>query len=463
MIPQKVKSSFRDPGSQVLTAADAVYRHIRSDAVPHYRRLMDSGLYASLAKDGSLVAHRDVTAEVRGAVGAGAGDVVIQPQKIPMISYPFEWSFSALKAAALLTLDIQRRSLEQGMTLQDASAYNVQFFKGKPVFIDTGSFRVAEEGKPWEAYRQFCQHFLAPLLLMSYRDVRLGSLLRQYLDGIPLDLAARLLPLRAKVRLPVFLHIIMHARYAVRDFSSAETALSPSVSKTALYGLIDQLQSLVRSLEIRQEKTVWTEYEDTHTYSTDEYRAKEAFIAGALAQMQSVGSVWDLGANTGHFSRLVAAKAPDAQVIAFEYDFMTVEAGYRKSAAGGNMPMHLWMDLFNPTPSLGWASEEWRGLKERGPADLVLALALVHHLCLAGNIPFDRLFSFLADIARHLIIEFVPKDDVQSRRLLKTRRDIFTHYTQADFEREMAVRFDIIKSAQLSQSGRQIYFARRRS
>lgn len=460
---ETVKSSFRDPGTQVFTADGLVYRHIRSAAMPHYDVLMKSGLYDRLVLEGLLVPHVDVTDRFAGPLGAVEGEVVIAPAMIPFISYPFEWSFSALKQAALTTLKIQKLCLDHGMTLQDASAFNVQFLKGRWVFIDTGSFRIRDGNQPWGAYRQFCQHFLAPLLLMAYRDGRLVSLFAKYLDGIPLDLASALLPLRAKCRLSVFLHIVMHAKFAVRDFSKDTKSRAQDVSIAAAYGLLDQLQSLISSLKIDRRETVWTAYEETHTYNQQEFRDKEEFIVKAVGALKP-RSVWDLGANAGHFSRLVAAGTPDdVAITAFEYDFMTVEAGTRKSTTlTHNQPLHIWMDLLNPSAGAGWGGLEWASLRNRGPADLVLALALVHHICLAGNIQFVQFFEYLSGLAKNIIVEFVPKSDPQSQRLLRSKADIYDQYTQEHFEKALSAFFTIQDTATVSGTGRTLYALQRK-
>lgn len=464
---QKVKSSFRDPGGQVFTAADGIYRLVRGPAAPHYHALMESGLYTKLTDLHLLVPHEDVT-DAQARLTESGGDIVIRPRRVPFISYPFEWTFSALKEAALNTLKIQKLCLDHSMTLQDASAFNMQFLDGYWMMIDTGSFRQMPAMAPWGAYRQFCQHFLAPLLLMAYTDTRVLALFSKNLDGIPLDLAARLLPLSAWLRPAVYMHIVMHSRYMNHDFSARENAADIQecqISKASAYGLIDQLEGLISSLRISKKETAWTAYEGTHTYKQEEFRDKENFIRDSLAEINHGRplSLWDMGANTGHFSRLMAEDAPEgSSIVALEHDGMTGEAGYAASrSCVKNRPLHLWMDILNPTPDCGWGQEEWDGLFRRGPADMVLILALVHHLCLSGNVSFTQIADFLNRIGHHIVVEFVPKDDPQARRLLKGRRDIYESYTQAEFENAMNLHFSLIASRVVSSTGRTLYFMKR--
>src|SRR6185436_4959816 len=189
----QLSASFRDPSGFLFSRGGILYRQVNRAYQKEYARLMESGLYEKLVKAGLLIPHVEVDQPPAVEVDALK---VIQPDRVPFISYPYEWSFGQLKSAALATLSIQKRALKMGMSLKDASAYNIQFVHGKATLIDTLSFEVYEEGEPWVAYRQFCQHFLAPLALMALKDVRLNQLLRVYIDGVPLDLVSELLPTR---------------------------------------------------------------------------------------------------------------------------------------------------------------------------------------------------------------------------------------------------------------------------
>src|SRR5574338_267074 len=190
-------SSFRDPSGYVYKDASGnVMRYVSKEYADDYNFLMQSGLYNELVDAGLLIPHKEVTPK---AIDANRHKL-LQPEQIPFMSYPYEWSFSQLKDAALATIKTQQAALKHGMVLKDASAYNIQFYKGKPVLIDTLSFERYKTDEPWIAYRQFCQHFLAPLALAAYVDIRLLKLLRDYIDGVPLDLASELLPARTKFK-----------------------------------------------------------------------------------------------------------------------------------------------------------------------------------------------------------------------------------------------------------------------
>ncbi|MEO8088905.1 MAG: class I SAM-dependent methyltransferase [Gemmatimonadales bacterium] len=451
---QAVEGSFRDPSGFVYTRDGTLYRQVNTSFRGPFEAFLASGLYDELAREGLLVPHRQVGLELSATPDAYA---VLQPDRVGFISYPYEWSFGQLQDAATLTLEIQRRALARGFTLRDSSAYNVQFRGGRPLFIDSLSFEPLEEGKPWIAYKQFCQHFLLPLTLMSSRDVRFGQLLRSYIDGIPLDLGSALLPRRTWARLSTLLHIHLHAwalgRYS--DTAAGSATKGRAMSRQRLLTLVNNLSDAIRRLSWRASGTEWAEYVDDNNYTTAASQDKRNMVIGHLRRV-SARTVWDLGANTGEYSRAAREVAP--QVISFDVDPAAVERNYRRVRAEGETGiLPLLLDLTNPSPAQGWAGRERQSLEERGPADAVLALALVHHLAIGHNLPLEHIASYFSRIGKHLVIEFVPKSDSQVKRLLLSRPDIFPHYTRDGFEQAFARHFTIESSSPIQDSDRWLY------
>jgi ribosomal protein L11 methylase PrmA len=449
------KASFRDPAGFVYHHEGMLYRQVNACYRKEYDKLMESRLYERLVNKNWLVPHNEVD---RPGLTAQAYKI-LQPSKINFISYPYEWCFSQLKDAALRTLDIQDMALEHDMTLKDASSYNIQFAESGPIFIDTLSFATYQEGSPWEAYRQFCQHFLAPLALMSRVDVRLNQLLRVYIDGIPLDLASKLLPFSTRFDSRLLLHIHLHARMQKKHAESGanvkqKNSRRVSISKVGLKGIIASLRKAIRRLHWEPVGTEWVNYYQSTNYSDTAFKEKTRLVQEFLSRVNPK-MVWDLGANTGQFSRIATSKG--ALAVAFDVDMGAVEVNYRQLSAKSVELLPLVVDLTNPSPSLGWHSSERDSLTARGPADCVLALALIHHLAISNNLPFDLVAYFFADVSRNLIIEYVPKDDSQVQRLLSSRPDIFVSYTVEGFETAFEKYFSIVDKRALSGSGRILY------
>lgn len=449
---EQLSASFRDPSGFLFSRDGLLYRQVNRKYEKDYTRLMESGLYEKLVKAGLLIPHVEAD---QPAADPERCYKVIQPKRVPFISYPYEWSFGELKDAALGTLSIQKRALKLGMSLKDASAYNIQFVRGKATLIDTLSFEVYKEEQPWVAYRQFCQHFLAPLALMSLKDVRLSQLLRVYIDGVPLDLASALLPANTHLNFGLLTHIHLHAgaqkKYAGEDVK----ARRGSLSKQAMTGLIESLDSTIRKLDWKPGGTEWGNYYDITNYSDAAFEHKKRLVQEWTTRLNPA-QVWDLGANRGVFSRL--AQETGAYVVSFDIDPAAVEQNYQQMKAEKNEKLlPLLLDLTNPSPALGWANREREAFGARGPVDLALALAVIHHLAISNNVPLTQLADFFAETTKWLVIEFVPKADSQVQKLLVSREDIFPTYTREGFEAAFRERFKLHEAVNVNESQRVLY------
>jgi ribosomal protein L11 methylase PrmA len=457
---QRVSGSFRDPSGFVFVRGDEVLRTVHRSYAEHYDALIASGLYDRLAEAGLLVTHEEIDDEELSGEGVHR---VLRAERIPFVSYPYEWSFSQLKDAALLTLRVATLALEHDLILKDASAYNVQFVGYRPVLIDTLSFETYTEGEPWIGYRQFCQHFLAPLALMARVDVRMALMLRDHLDGIPLDLASALLSARTRLSPSLLAHVHMHARAQSRYADSASEGgggRKVSVSKRSLVALLESLRGAVAKLDWEPAGTEWGDYYDATNYSASAMEEKSRVVCDFLERAKP-RTVWDLGANTGRFSRIACDLG--CTTVAFDIDGAAVEKGYRDAKARSDENLlPLVMDLTNPSPDLGWRLAERDSLVARGRADVVVALALIHHLAISNNVPLGDVAAFFASLADRLIVEWVPKTDSQVERLLASREDIFGDYTQDGFEAAFASVFEIEASVPVEEGGRVLYLMRRR-
>jgi ribosomal protein L11 methylase PrmA len=454
------KGSFRDPSGTVFSRGDRLFRQVNHCYRDQYEALMSSGLYQKLADKNMLVSHREVN-EYGYTENAF---LVIEPERIPLISYPYEWCFGQLKDAALTTLRIQKAALEKDMILKDASAYNIQFLRGRAMHIDTLSFDFYKEGEPWVAYGQFCRHFLAPLFLMAFTDIRLSLLLRIYIDGVPLDLASKLLKGSRKGGFAARAHIHWHAKSVASHAQAGKNPNSPprkiKISRFSMTAMIDSLIKTVTKLKLPGAQTEWGDYYSRTNYSDKAADAKKK-IAGEYLNDISPAVTWDFGANDGTYSRLALSsdinKAGDRFVAAFDIDPVAVERNYTETKRSRSNMLPLLLDLTNPSPAIGFANRERGRLDMRQKPDCILMLAVIHHLAISNNLPFTIIAEWLSSVCGSLIIEFVPKTDSQVRVLLATRDDIFPDYTEEGFETAFGEYFDILKKHKLPESDRIIY------
>ena len=463
----RLSASFRDPSGFVFSHNGIIHRQVNSRYAAEYEQLIASGLYEALTQKQWLIRHEEV--QEPSVSPEPDAYKLLRPEQIPYISYPYEWCFSQLKDAALLTLKIAAKALQHDMMLKDASAYNVQFLGSQPLFIDTLSFAPYVEGEPWIAYRQFCQHFLAPLALMAYVDISVAKLLVTQIDGIPLATASRLLPLKTRLKSGLYSHLHLHAKTQQRFADSAEETNTralenrkPRISKKALRAILESLAVTINNLKWHPPKTEWGEYYAQTNYSPGAADDKANLLRQLIGSIASpLETIHDLGANTGVYSEVAAAHC--RYLVSQDIDPIAVEAQYQKRrAAGPKNILPLLQDVTAPSPAIGWRNAERDAFTKRAHCDAVLALALVHHLAITNNTPLGDIAAFFADLAPYLIIEFVPKSDSQVKRLLATREDIFPDYTEAGFERIFGALFTVERKQGVAGSDRTLYLMKRR-
>lgn len=455
----RIDSSFRDPDGYMFEYNGELYRAVNLSYQLAYDHLLSSGLYQSLVDRGLMIPFDEVDPALFGLTGLYK---VLKPVMIKFISYPYEWAFNMLKDAALLTLEIQKLALNHGMSLKDASAFNVQFQNGKPIFIDTLSFELYKVNRPWVAYRQFCQHFLVPLALMAHVDSSFNRMFITHIDGIPLDLAKKILPFRSRFNLGLYLHIFLHAK-AQKKFKNSSISVTGDKRKFSLVSmriLVEGLKSTVEKQSWRPRGTEWANYTDKGVHDQKYIEFKKKVISELLDEAKPK-TIWDLGANTGFYSRLAAQKGID--VISCDLDPACVKINYinvKKNKEINVLP--ILMDLLNVSPSIGWRGCERISFYGRKHPELIMALAIIHHLAISANIPFESIAEFFVGLSNRLIIEFVPKDDEKVRLLLLNREDIFPEYTQSRFEEVFSNYYNIEKCIHSKHNNRVFYFMNKR-
>lgn len=454
---QKIFSSFRDPAGFVFEKEGVLYRQVNPFFKEEYDFFVSCGLFEELIKKGYLISHKEVST----SLGKRAYKI-LKPQRIPFISYPYEWSFSQYKDAAILTLKIQKMALEKGMILKDASAFNVQFFEGKPIFIDILSFRRYKKNEPWVAYRQFCEHFLAPLTLMAKSNIHLYFLPAHFLKGVPISLVASLLPKKSYFSFGLLTHLFLQSKIEQKYIKNPQQFKKKNhfLPLQRLLNIIDNLEKTILKLNLPKEKTIWGDYYQKTFYSREAFENKKRIVERWLLKLKPK-IIWDAGANEGEFSKIASEQR--IFTIASDFDPLAVEKCYlyvkRKK---DKYLLPLIVDLTNPTPALGWKNKERISFLNRAHFDVVLALALIHHLTIGNNLPFSYIGEFFAKVSRYLIIEFVPKQDKGPQRLLEHREDIFEDYRKEVFEKEFSAFFEIIEKKPIKNTSRILYLMKRK-
>ncbi len=455
--------SFRDPGGFVLTVGGRVFRFINHRFVDDWKCFSASPLFQDLQQEHLLIPTFEVDVDTKTRLGLpDVSGAVVEHERVPFVSYPYEWSFGMLKDAGLLHLDIIQRCLDHNIILKDATAFNAQFIGSQPVFIDVLSFARLEEGEPWAGYSQFCKMFLFPLMLQAYKRVPFQGWLRSELEGLDPVVFSRFMTGRDLLRPGVLTHVRLQAWMQKKledvSYSVRGRVKSAGFSKAAIVKNTSGLRRLLHKLTPKDSRSGWTTYTETHTYSDDEFLQKERFVRQAVLQ-QRPGLVWDLGCNTGHFSRLAGEQAD--YVVALDADSDSVEYFYQSLKKEGRKNiLPLVVNLANLSPAQGWAGLERQSMPARGRPDFVLCLALIHHMTISANIPLASFIGWLAELGASIVIEFVAKEDAMVKRLLLNKDDTYDDYNRTHFESCLGRFFRVQECLSLPGGTRFLYYAK---
>jgi hypothetical protein len=446
----KHPSSYRDPSGFLFYHKGILYRQVNQIFKDDFDQFINGGLYQHLVDQNLLISHKTID---QNFTGSADWYQTLEPEKISFISYPYEWCFNMLKDAAVVTLRAAQDAMNYGMMLKDASAYNVQWYNGRMLFIDTISFEKYNETKPWIAYRQFCEHFLAPLALMHYLKLPLQNLLLAYPNGIPLAIVKKLLPAKSRFNLNSFLHLHLHANISERP--SQKTATTKAFSSTKLKNLLRSLEEAVQSFSLNATSGVWSGYYDEAFQRENYVEQKKKIIESWVGEL-SLETAIDVGANEGEFSELVSSKNID--VISADFDHYSINRLYNRVKQNNNPRiLPLIIDFTNPSPAIGVNNEERTSFLDRTKTDLVLALAVIHHLAIGKNIPFEDIATMFSKLGQYILIEFIPKEDEKIQLMLQQKRDVYGWYTAENFQTAFSRFFKIMEWKEISSSKRVLF------
>lgn len=451
--------SFRDRDGRVYHYQGRVFRGLSETALDNFRILQENPFYQKLAESGKLVG----TCELSDEENPLPDDMksqwsgFLEHDSVPVISYPYEWTFSMLKAAAALQLHLVERAVSNGFTLKDATPYNIQFVNRKPVFIDIPSFEPLQQGEPWAGYRQFCEMFLFPLLLQAYKKCNFQPFMRASINGIDVQTAASIFGIRDRFRKGVMSHVWLQSKLDQRFGGSSENVRSnlksAGFNKELILVNVRKLQKLVKKLEWQATGSEWGDYTEFHNYSEDDHVLKEEFIRKAIVDEKPV-TVWDIGCNTGQFSRIAASTCH--QVLSTDIDHVAVERLFLNPDTPDNI-LPLVQNIADPSPNWGWRNRERSDLQTRSQPDLVLCLALIHHVVITANIPLAEFIDWLAGLTDKLVIEYVSRKDDKVQTLLRNKEDKYKDYSRESLEMNLNRHFDIRYQQDVNNGDRSLY------
>jgi len=451
--------SFRDPGGSVFEKEGSVFRTVNPSVISDFEAVLATGLLDELTAESMLVPWSDVQDIDLGLLEIKPARI-LELKKLDFVTYPYEWSFHALKNAAILHLDVHLRALTKGVTLSDASAYNIQFNGPTPIFIDHLSFKPYQAGALWHGHRQFCDQFLNPLLLSAKTGVSFRPWYRGGLEGISAVELSALLPWTCRLSPQILAHVYAVARLEksskrLDNNDALNTVKKSKLPENSFRNMLLSLRDLISGLQPKETGTeVWSDYADNHSYSDEGVARKKQFVA-EFAEAVKPQILWDIGCNTGDYSA-AALGAGAGLVIGFEPDTSALDKAYLRAKGEGLNFLPLCLDVVNPSPNQGWRQRERMGLSERAPADGMIALAVLHHMNIGRNVPLKDALKWLMALAPAGVVEFVPKGDPMIDKMLTFRDDIFEELTAETFDALVAADARIVKSETITEQGRRL-------
>ena len=450
------KGSFRDPAGKIYYKDNRVFRKLSVEGVKRFQELKESDIINLSINEGFLIGTKEIHDQV---IEKANQELILEHDKIPYVSYPYEWSFSQLKDAAIFHLNFHLFLLKNDATLIDASAYNVQFIGSELKFIDVLSIQKYKEGEYWKGHKQFCENFLNPLILKSKKGIKFNNWFKGNLEGIDTNELNDLLSIFDKFSYNIFIHIHLLSKLQ-KKYTSNKTLkpidkITKKISKKNLIAMLTQLRNFISKLRDKKDISTWDSYSIDNSYSVEEENKKKSIVA-KFSKKNNFDLVADLGCNDGEYSTLCLNNGCK-RVIGFDFDINAINKAYEKSLKKNLNFLPLYFDATNPSANIGWFQNERKGFIERTNFDAIIALAFEHHLCIGKNIPLNDVIKWLVSLAPKGLIEFVPKNDETIKKMLEFKGDIFPNYTETYFEKCLSNNTEIISKDVVSNSNRTIY------
>ena len=451
--------SFRDPSGRVFYKNNRVFRSLSKNGAKRFEFLKKNNLLEDLIKKEYLINSKECLENINN-LQINYKYKILEHEKINFISYPYEWTFTQLKDAAIFHLDLQLYLLEKNAKLIDASAYNIQFKKNKPIFIDLLSIDEYKEGEYWYAHKQFCENFLNPLVLSSKKGINFNNWFRGNLEGISTSDIYSVLSFFDFVSPTLFFHIFLLNKFDEKtkidpDIINKKISTAKKLTKKSYSNILVQLKNYITNLKNKKKISSWGNYSDTNTYKFDEEQKKINLINN-FVDRNNIKFLVDFGCNDGKYSKY-AANQKNIEVVGIDFDLNALDRAFVDSKNNKSNFFPIFLDFSNPSSNLGWNNKERKSFKDRVNFDSMIALAVIHHLVIAKNIPIEDAIKWLTSFAPKGLIEFVPKDDPTVKIMLKLKGDIFPEYNEENFQNILSKHCIIKNITKITSSERKIY------
>ena len=444
-------SSFRDDAGQIFNFKNRIFRSIKNDYIENYNFIKNQDIYQILINKNLLINSWEPKDQDLTSQNIDNVNKFLEHEKLENWSYPYEWTFSQLKKAAIFHLDFQLFLLEKNISLKDASAYNIQFKNNKPIFIDILSLQKLDENTPWQGHKQFCEEFLNPLVFSSYFNLPFNEIYKGNLNGISNRQIINLLGY--KIFFSFSLLINVYFTESLSGKSGVSKKKKERSYKQSQYFLINNLKKFIKKLKYKKNKSTWSNYSNTHSYSIESEIEKENILKSYIS-INKPYSLIDIGCNDGKYSFL-AKESGVKKIIALDYDMQCLE---KIELDNNEIVTPLYADLSNLSSSIGWNNKEKKSFIERFNFDFSLSFAVVHHLVISKNIPLYEVLNFIIKLSKKGLVEFIPNDDEMVKRMKMFKTKAYDDYNLENFLKILNKNCNTVKVHELKGSKRKIIY-----
>ena len=444
-------SSFRDDAGQIFNFKNRIFRSIKNNYIENYNFLENQDIYQILINKNLLINSWEVKDQDLISQNFDEVNKFIEHEKLENWTYPYEWTFSQLKNAAIFHLDFQLFLLEKNISLKDASAYNIQFKNNKPIFIDILSLQKLDENTPWQGHKQFCEEFLNPLVYSSYFNLPFNEIYKGNLNGISNRQIINLLGYKIFFSFSLLINVYFTENLSNKSGVSKKNR-KRSYKQSQIY-LIKNLKNFIKKLKYKKNKSTWSNYSNTHSYSKESEIEKENILKSYISTNKPY-SLIDMGCNDAKYS-FISKELGVKNVIALDYDMQCLE---KIGFDNNEVITPLYADLSNLSSPIGWDSKEKKSFVERFNFDFSLSFALIHHFVIGKNIPLYEVLNFIIKLSKKGLVEFIPNDDEMVKRMKMFKTKDYDDYNLENFLKFLNEKCNIVKVHDLKGSKRKIIY-----
>ena len=448
---EREKSSFRDNKATVFFSSGRIFRKVIKNLNLDYDKLLSSKFF--IENKNQIVSTKILTIHDLNELNLKEDKEVVwlEHEKLENIIYPYELTFDQLKDYSIFFLNLYLSALKNSYDIIDASAYNIQLKNNLPIFIDLGSFTDYQGGTHIIWHKQFCENFLAPLLIKSKASINFNDFFKANIDGIDLKIASKILPLSTWFNYNILINIHLQSYLSSKISSSTKLNIAgkKNLNIRQKIFIAENLKKTISKLSAKK-TSYWSSYSKVNSYSDDDYEKKSKIISNFIKN-EKIYSLIDLGCNDGYFSK-ISFNSGVKKIVGVDYDLDSLNDAYLKFKSTSENFSAIYQNFTNTSPDMGWMGEERKSFLKRfkNKFDGMICLAFIHHICVGNNVPLSQFIDYIGNFSKNILLEFVSNEDQMVKNLSINKKNLMKNYTLENLKKIIKKNNTIISENQIT-------------